>query len=109
MEPLISNVFQTVLSACTKEAKPIDIIKSGVDVLNGKPIEKHFKKEILKAVIERIAAGNDGIHGTADDRLSKETMAILLVLLESNLIDTVIDGIVVQIKKVNIKKCWPLW
>jgi len=103
MEPLISDVFQTVLLACTKEAKPIDIIQSGVEVLNAKPIEKHFKKEILKAVIERIAAGNDGIQGTADDRLTPETLRVLIVLLESDVINTVIDGIVVQIKKAGFK------
>jgi hypothetical protein len=108
MEPVIKEVFNVMLSKCTKEAKPIDIIKSGVEALQTKQINKSFKREIVKAVIEKIAAGNDGIHGTADDRLSPETLQVLIVLLESDVINTVIDGIVVQIKKINVKKCWPL-
>jgi hypothetical protein len=104
MEPVIKEVFQTVLSACTKEAKPIDIIKSGVNVLNGKPsIEKHFKKEILKSVIERIAQGKDGIAGTEDDRLSPQTVDILMTLVNSEVVDYVIDGIVAQVKRADFR------
>jgi len=103
MEHISREVFETILSACTKEASPIDIIKTGVAVLNGKPINKNMKQQILKAVIERIAHGKDGIAGTEDDRLSAKTVEMLLMLLESDVVDYVIDGIVAQVKRADFK------
>jgi hypothetical protein len=106
MEPIITEVFKVMLTACTKEASPVDIIRIGVNELNGKPIAKHFKKEIIKAIIERIAHGRDGVPNTEDDRLSPKTVEMLLMLLETDAIDYVIDGVVSVVKKSGFKTCF---
>jgi hypothetical protein len=84
----------------------MDIIKTGVNALNSKPIDKHFKKEILKSIIERIAHGRDGIAGTEDDRLSPKTVVVLLTLIENDVIDYLIDGAVLAIKKSGFTTCF---
>ena len=107
MEPIVYEVFDAVSVVINKDAKPVDIIKTGIDVLQSKPIDKQLKKTIIKAVINKIAHGKDGIAGTEDDRLSAHTVMVLVMLLESEMIDVVIDGIVATIKKKqNIFKCF---
>jgi hypothetical protein len=102
MEPIIREVFEGLTKICNKEATPIDIIKTGVKILEGKPINKAFKKEILVAVLKRIAYGQDGLADTEDDKLSPETLNMLIMLIESEFLDAVIDGIIVSFKKVGL-------
>ena len=102
MEPIIREVFDGLTKICNREATPIEIIKTGVKILEGKPIDKVFKKEILIAVLKRIAYGQDGLADTEDDRLSPETLNILIMLIESECLDAVIDGIMVSFKKVGL-------
>lgn len=106
MEPIIKEVFNAMLAACTREASPIDIIKTGVVLLNRKPIDKSFKKEMIKAIIERIAHGHDGVANTEDDRLSPKTLDMLLMLLENDVIDYVIEGVVTTVKMNKFRTCF---
>lgn len=67
MELIVYEVFDAVSVVINKEAKPIDIIKTGIDILQSKQIDKQLKKTIIKAVIHKIAHGKDGIADTDDD------------------------------------------
>ena len=44
MEPIVYEVFDAVSVVINKDAKPVDIIKTGIDVLQSKPIDKQLKK-----------------------------------------------------------------
>ncbi len=52
------------------------------------------KKEIVMKVIERIAAGQDGVIGTSDDRLSPAVVAGIQSLLKGNLVSDTIELLV---------------
>ena len=109
MDEVIKEVFDVMVSGCNKDIQPIDLIKTGVDVLHKKNIHKDFTFEILKAVLKKIANGNDGISGTEDDLLSQNTIGLLIILIDSELIDVIITGVVSGSKKVT-SKCWShLW
>ena len=103
MDLIINEVVCGLIEVSTKETKPIELIQVGVSILKGKPISNTDKKNILKAIITRVAYGNDGIVGTFDDRLSPETLNTLLVIIDSEMIDFVIAGIVSISKKEGFK------
>jgi hypothetical protein len=103
MELIVSDVAFALLNMSTKDTKPIDLVKTGVQILQNKPISKQDKKEILKAILTKIAMGEDGVIGTFDDRLSPETLNTLLVIIDSEMIDFVIAGIVSVSKKEGFK------
>lgn len=100
MDTIAKEVFDAISSSSTKHSSPIDIIKTGVELLQPKPIEKSLKKEVLKGVIKKIAYGNDGLPNTADDRLSHQTTEILIMLVETDIVSEIIDSIAHKVKKV---------
>lgn len=106
MDTIITEVYHEMLKVCSNTATPTSIIQTGVELLQKKNIDKNLKKEIIKAVVRKFALGTDGISNTEDDRLSEQTLVVLIMLIESDLIDTVIDGIVSQIKKSGFTKCF---
>jgi hypothetical protein len=106
MEHITREVFDAMLKACTKSSLPTDIIKAGVEVLQYKTIDKSFKKEIIKNMLQRIAYGKDAKKGTDDDILSQQTLELLIVLIDTDIIDTLIDGVVVGLKKVGFRNCF---
>ena len=98
MDQIIKDVALALLDVCTKQTMPIDLVKIGVELLQNKPISNVEKKAILKQILTKFALGDDGVI-SADDRLSDTTLNVLLVVVDSDLIDVVIDGIVSISKK----------
>jgi hypothetical protein len=56
-----------------------------------KYLDGKLKKKLLLEVLTRIAAGADGVVGTADDLIPATTMATLKVLLEGDLVDQTVN------------------
>lgn len=110
MEAVTREVYDVLTKTCKKDTMPIELITKGVEVLQHKnDISKSLKREILKAVLERIAYGGDGIAGTEDDRLSERSLMMLQNVIDSEIIDILIAGIVAGLKKTNVKKCFKRW
>ena len=73
-------------------------------------LDKHDvnKKIILIEVLERISKGTDGISGTEDDLISKNTVDVIKKILENRLVEGIINTIVRASKgliNINKKKC----
>ncbi len=63
------------------------------------------KKHLVIAVLEKIARGQDGIVGTADDVLSPQVVQGVRTLLSSDLVEQTIDLIVkVAKKEITLKR-----
>ena len=103
MDIIIKEVFGAMVLVFNKQTMPIDLVKNGVELLQNKPISNVEKKAILKQILTMVALGDDGIKGTFDDRLSDKTLEVLLVMVDSELIDFVIAGIVAVSKKEGFK------
>jgi len=56
-----------------------------------KYLDGKLKKKLLLEVLTRIAAGADGIAGTADDLVPAKTMATIKMLLEGDLVDQTVN------------------
>ena len=104
MDEIIKEVYDVMITTCNKEARPADLIKIGVDILHKRDISNVEKKAILRQILTKIALGEDGVV-SYDDRLSPQTLEVLFVIVDSGLIDVVIDGIVLGTKKIT-SKCW---
>jgi hypothetical protein len=98
------ELFDSILKVSNKTSLPIQLIEAGISVLYNKPIDKHLKKELLKRVLERIALGRDNLKDTDDDVLSQRTLNLLITLLDSEMIDLIIDGVVSNYKKTSFTK-----
>ena len=94
-----------------KVATALDIISMIMEIA-----EKIFlhdsiaKKNLVLSIIERISKGLDGIEGTSDDIISQETMNTIRVLLQNNLIEGIINGLIKVSKQVfNFNKTNKKW
>lgn len=104
MDVIVNEVFLGLIAIATKSTTPSELLEKGVEILQNKPISNVQKKEVLKSIIKKIAYGSDGIPNSWDDRLSEDTLNILLMAIDSQLMDALIDGIVVNFKKVGFKE-----
>jgi len=68
------------------------IVAKGMEVTSRfKYLDGSHKKKLLLEVLTRIAAGADGVLGTADDLLPASTMATLKMLLEGDVVEQTIN------------------
>lgn len=77
-----------IVSIISKGTTLVDAVVGVADMTGAE------KKQLLIKVISNIAAGNDGIFNTADDVLSESTVNIIRSIVDSTLIDNIIDIIV---------------
>jgi hypothetical protein len=67
------------------------------------------KKTVAINVIQRIAAGLDGVQNTKDDLISPNTLSSIKTLLENHLVGSLINLIAAATKgvfKINQQKKW---
>lgn len=93
------NVAKALFEYCKKDTTPLDIIIQAVNLIDGYTIKNTDKKEILTGILKRIAMGEDQKMGTFDDKLSEKTLEALIIMIDSECIDYVIDGLVKHIHK----------
>lgn len=99
----MDNVIVAKVSVLLQEAivkKEIDSTSAMVIVAKGMELMETFpnmtgsqKKDLLVKVIERVAAGKDGIIGNEDDIIPKECVEALKLMLEKDLIGSVVSVI----------------
>ena len=68
------------------------IIAKGMEIAERfKYLDGKLKKKLLLEVITRVAAGADGVAGTADDLIPATTMSTLKMMLEGDLVEQTVD------------------
>jgi len=93
-----------------KSASAFDIVVMCMELVETGLVAHINKKEVVVAVLERIAKGVDGVEGTSDDLVSQDTIKMIKSILENSLIDGMIDVIVKASKKLfNINKNKKWW
>lgn len=111
MDQLLSSklsimLLETVANKQIPANSAMSIIAKGMELMETFPnMSGEQKQSLLMSVIEKVAAGSDGILGTADDILSKETVETLRLILEKNLLTDIAHLISDTAKgKFNINK-----
>jgi hypothetical protein len=75
-------------------ANPMELISTGMEFAKDMVgLEGRQRKECLVAALKVIAAGKDGIAGTDDDVLLPETVKMLSIMLEHNIVDHVVEAL----------------
>lgn len=72
----------------------VPLITMGIRILKENGVTNVIeRKELLLQVLRKIAAGNDGLHGTADDIIPIAVMDQLAIMLETHLAADMITAI----------------
>lgn len=88
----VGNVVTEQLTSIIKSNKvdtssPFAIVAKGMEIVNQFPsMNGHEKKALLMKVLRQIAAGKDGIEGTADDLLPMKTLDAIQMMLDKDLV-----------------------
>jgi hypothetical protein len=73
----------------------MSILRKGMELVDKYPeLTGEQRKTLLINVLMRVAKGEDGVFGSADDVLPEATVKQMCALLEGNMIENVIDIIV---------------
>jgi len=85
---------------------PTKLIAKGMEIMESfSNMSGDQKKKMLIRVIEKIAAGSDGIVGTEDDIIPKEVVESLKLLLEKDLIGDIVQVVMGAAKgEFNLEK-----
>lgn len=127
---IVAKVAVLLQEAIVK--KEVDASSAMVVVAKGMELMETFpnmtgpqKKDLLVKVIERVAAGKDGIIGNEDDIIPKECVEALKVMMEKDLLGSVVSvisdaargkfnlnktvAVAVEVKKVCLPSCLALF
>jgi len=83
-----------ILKGEISKDSPTKLIAKGMEIMETFPnMSGQQKKEMLFRIIEKLAAGADGIAGTDDDIIPATTVAALKMILEKNLLEDIVQVI----------------
>jgi hypothetical protein len=75
-------------------SNPIDLIRSGMELVQTvSAIDMTDRKACLISALQIVASGKDGICGTDDDLIEPETLKMLNILLQHNIVDHVVEAL----------------
>jgi len=106
IERLVNTLLDDIVTKQV-EPKPLPILQHGMWLLGGSMAEGMSgtqKKALLVKAIELIAHGPDGIAGTTDDILPPIVVSGLKALIESQMLEAVIDLAHVAVNKSSCLK-----
>lgn len=96
LTPLYKQLREEIVELIKTKKFEVDdamtLVVVGIQILNkSKNLTGKQKQEVLVAVLEDIAKGNDGQFGTADDVIPEKVWEQVKVLMSSNLLHSVIN------------------
>lgn len=84
------KVEQAVMAM--KNVNAVTLVAKGMAIMNQYPmLNESEKKALLFQVLKIIAAGADGVAGTADDVIDAKTMRQLQFMLENNIVQDMVS------------------
>lgn len=96
MQAIVMDVTDGLRNAITSRAdlvcNPMNVVGVGMQLINKYSVLSGTeKKTLLVKCLHNIAAGKDGVLGTADDTIPKPIVDAITKLIEGNLMDGVIS------------------
>ena len=98
----MERAVETFLKIDTSSASAVAILKEAYVVARDAPSDT---KDTLELILCRLAAGVDGISGTADDRISRETLNNILTLVHTGMAREFVDLFDTTVTKAKSKGC----
>ncbi len=109
IEQIANALLQKLKLSPGSAASAVSILKTCYELVNGMLTTSTVedKKVVLVKVLEKVAAGQDGVLGTADDVISPTVLGHLKTLLETKMASDII-GMLNSVNMETIKtKCCP--
>jgi len=72
-------------------SSPTSILQAIYRILSSMDKDIIHQKELLISVVRKVCAGIDGIPGTTDDLLPPATVAMLITILDNDLVNDIIN------------------
>lgn len=99
MRKAVITLGERVLLKRVDATSVISLIKETLAIVRDAPLlEAASLRGVVKQVIERVGAGVDGVSGTPDDIIPIETVRKIGAMLESKLLDDLLDTLVAPVK-----------
>lgn len=114
-ETNVKNVVAQLRALLTKgsigASSAVELIARTMELVEGLGLaDAAEKKAVALLAIQTVAAGEDGVCGTADDVIPAQVLAAIRLMTENNLIEMVIDTIVDACKgRFDINKAKPIF
>lgn len=109
--PEVATGLVNALIENTIAGNAIALVRKGMEIVEKfTQLDGQQKKDLVIAAIRKFANGEDGVAGTADDRIPACVVAGVVALLEHNLVEDLIDVVVAATRgglDINavVKKC----
>jgi len=85
---------QLVECALKKNLSAMEILQKGMELVSYiVKLSVPQRKECVIAALEQLAKGADGIAGTADDLIPEDTLKMLEIMVQHNIIGDIIDAV----------------
>jgi hypothetical protein len=104
LDDLVETVYKNLsLNSLIKHFTTYELIVNIMELVEN--IDTINKKDLVIAVLNKLAKGKDGVAGTEDDLISVEKINSIKLLLESSLVGDFIEVVVKATKgNININK-----
>lgn len=114
-ETIANQILAAIQAKSIDASSAISIIVKSMEIVETFPadLEGADKRHLVVRAIEIIAAGKDGVAGTADDLIKPDVVAALKLLVASDLVGDIVDNIVRAVRGyVKVHKfsgCFSRW
>jgi hypothetical protein len=110
IDPQILQTFVTSIRNAIKNnsidtSSAMKLIVISMEIIESFNVDNNDKKEYVIMAIQEIAKGEDMIIGSSDDTISPEVVKSLITMINTNLLDEVIDIVCLASKgEFNVNK-----
>ena len=102
MDSLLAQLVESL------RAKHVDALTAVMVLQEAVKLARHEQRprEAVEEALRRIAAGSDGIMGTADDLLPAATIDTLIALLNTGLVGDLVDALMRKLPTCSFVSCF---
>jgi hypothetical protein len=105
LQTFITTIRDAIKNKSVDTSSAMKLIVISMEIIESFDVNNNDKKEYVIIAIQEIAKGDDMIMGTSDDIISPEVVQSLTAMINSNLLDEVIDIVCLASKgEFNVNK-----
>ena len=105
LQTFITSIRDAIKNKSIDTSSAMKLIVISMEIIESFDVNNNDKKEYVIMAIQEIAKGEDMIIGTSDDTISPEVVNSLITMINTNLLDEVVDIICLASKgEFNVNK-----
>jgi hypothetical protein len=105
LQTFITSIRNAIKNKSIDTSSAMKLIVISMEIIESFDVNNNDKKEYVIMAIQEIAKGEDMIIGTSDDTISPEVVKSLIIMINTNLLDEVVDIVCLASKgEFNVNK-----